>query len=106
MTGVDSTIIYIAFKMVLQLLGFLINLILSPFYVTLSAFIPPISDIINSIDGVFIYLTNAINFIMGWIHLPPTAVTLIYTYLLFIFIWYPFSLSFKIVLRMYKVFKG
>lgn len=104
MSGLES-IGYILFNFALSIIEVVVSIILAPINLILEPILPNTDLVIVNMHNIFSYLNNAISFCLGWLHLPNEAISLIRGYITFLLIWLPISISFRLVIKFYKVFK-
>ena len=100
------SLVYLIFDFIINLLVTIINLVLSPINAIIGILIPDFSIITLKINQVFDFLSDTINFVLSWLHLPQEVYTLIVAYIDFIVIFIPVSLGFKLAIRFYHHFKA
>lgn len=90
---------------IMNMFNYIIQIVLTPIDSVLSVIIPSYAEISSNVVTFFNYIYNNIIFVLDWVHIPSSLVTIIIGYITFRVILYFSTLSFKLFIKWYNYLK-
>lgn len=102
MTGIFQQL----FKGVMWLINYIFTLILTPIDTIITALVPSWSSVSNNISQFLNYFYNQFLFVLNWLNIPSSAITLLIAYITLKLTLYLSTRALKIFLKWYDILRG